>query len=483
MARAPPKVDLHAHALMPFLQQQNQSSLSRLYQKPSVCLAVYRLVSDVERQIIMSLLWLEDPVQARSFNQWVTKAGGPIYQESIFQLCRLQIIPTPSTMTAGSAIPNLLSLNATFKANLRLAFLGGGSHRTFGVAAPSHLEEPTTVAQLDGYAVSRWETILHFMVSSGTDTRAPVPPSQDVVNLLVDSGLMKLVFSIYSEGGRSGHRITSEGFGFLLATPHDQLWKLLLAYLGNAEKRGLDLVDVLALLLLLSTMELGVEYVASNLSPDQLHMLRDMSDFGIVYLRGGSGTQSRFCPTRLATTLASSLPELPHSSGSLETTGGFVILETNYRLYAYTDNPLQIAVLNLFVSFKSRFPNLVVGHLTRDSVKKALNNGITAGQIIAYLTAHAHPQMRKNNPLLPVTVQDQIRLWELERNRLQSDEGYLYTEFTSQADYDLVLDYARKLGMVVWSDPKGRRFFARTEAHQSIKAYVDRRKVDMSSMG
>src|ERR1700722_5657547 len=27
------------------------------------------------------------------------------------------------------------------------------------------------------------------------------------------------------------------------------------------------------------------------------------------------------------------------------------------------------------------------------------------------------------NPLLPVTVQDQIRLWELERNRVKSEEG------------------------------------------------------------
>lgn len=127
-----------------------------------------------------------------------------------------------------------------------------------------------------------------------------------------------------------------------------------------------------------------------------------------------------------------------------------------------TDNPLQTAVLNLFVSLKSRFPNLVVGNLTRDSVKKALTNGITADQvcrrnmqqirtytlfavqIIKYLTAHAHPQMRKNvsdsaetlwhrrikdrsqNPMVPVTVQDQIRLWELERNRLKSQEGMLY---------------------------------------------------------
>lgn len=88
-----------------------------------------------------------------------------------------------------------------------------------------------------------------------------------------------------------------------------------------------------------------------------------------------------------------------HTSGS--TGDGFIILETNYRLYAYTgerymlishnptfeprainvDNPLQTAVLNLFATLKSRFPNLVVGSITRDSVKKALANGISADQV------------------------------------------------------------------------------------------------------
>jgi hypothetical protein len=46
-----------------------------------------------------------------------------------------------------------------------------------------------------------------------------------------------------------------------------------------------------------------------------------------------------------------------------------------------TDNPLQTAVLNLFVALKYRFPNLVVGSITRESVKKALNSGISAGQV------------------------------------------------------------------------------------------------------
>ena len=114
----------------------------------------------------------------------------------------------------------------------------------------------------------------------------------------------------------------------------------------------------------------------------------------------------RFYPTRLATTLTSSLPPLPTSdaAGASAQAQGFIILETNYRIYAYTgmlltdpihythsltkmgllnsiENPLQTAVLNLFATLKYRFPNLVVGSLTRESVRKALTNGITADQV------------------------------------------------------------------------------------------------------
>ena len=58
-----------------------------------------------------------------------------------------------------------------------------------------------------------------------------------------------------------------------------------------------------------------------------------------------------------------------------------VVVFTTKLIGHSTDNPLQTAVLNLFVSLKSRFPNLVVGAITRESVKKALANGITADQV------------------------------------------------------------------------------------------------------
>lgn len=41
----------------------------------------------------------------------------------------------------------------------------------------------------------------------------------------------------------------------------------------------------------------------------------------------------------------------------------------------------------------SRFPNMVVGVLTRESVRQALRGGITADQIIHYLEQHSHPRV------------------------------------------------------------------------------------------
>jgi len=119
---------------------------------------------------------------------------------------------------------------------------------------------------------------------------------------------------------------------------------------------------------------------------------------------------------------------------------------------------------------------LVTGAVTRESVKKALDNGITADQIISYLMTHAHPQMRKNNPLLPITVQDQIRLWEQEKNRVQITEGYLWKEFTAASDYELVVTQARLLECVIWDSPTSRMFFVTPEGHASCRDFVKRKQ-------
>ncbi|KAI0649176.1 transcription factor Tfb2 [Trametes meyenii] len=449
-----------SHSLITFLQSQSQNMLTRLYQKPSACLSIFRLLRPLERQIVMNLLWLDVQIPPSTMAAWVTREGKKPYQDALSTLSRLHILPPSVTKHA---------LNPTFKSSMRQAITGGGTSGSFGVLTENDGKHPPPeVEALDAYALERWETILYYMVSSGTG-QFPAKPSAGVLYLLQRSELMSSVRG-------NALQITSTGFQFLLHPPHVQLWELLLQYLQMAEERQMDLVEVISFLLMLSTTELGKDYSTENLSATQKAMLEDLRDYGLIKQR--TATSRRFSPTRLATTLTSSSPPLPTSAGSGDGSHaqGFIVLETNYRLYAYTDNPLQIAVLNLFVTLKSRFPNLVIGAITRESVKKALVSGITADQIISYLITHAHPQMRRNKPLLPVTVQDQVRLWELEKNRMKSQEGYLYTAFASQADYEYVLNYAKQLDVVLWENASRRCFFGRLEGHANIRGFIERRQ-------
>ncbi|KAG9092204.1 RNA polymerase II transcription factor B 52 kDa subunit [Ceratobasidium sp. UAMH 11750] len=449
------------HVLLPFLKLQPSQTLNRLYSKPSACLAVFRLLRQLERQLVLNLLWCEVGVPLHGLMGWAKPEGVSAMQTAVSDLKALSIL------RVSSSNPPSVMLVTSFRDSLRIALRGGGDHRSFGMPVLSRGPTQMSVEQLDKKAVEHWETILHYMVDINSSNQRP---GGGALHLLVAGGWLE-------EGKQGGgHTITSTGFQFLLQSPRAQLWDILLQYLHMSDARRMDIAEVLSFLFMLSLMKLGQEYSCDNLSPTQNAMMTDLKDYGIVYVPYNSNKS--FYPTRLATTLTSSLPPLASSTnttGGAPAERGFIILETNYRLYAYTDNPLQTSVLNLFVTLKSRFPNLVVGHITRDSVKRALAKGISAEQIISYLETHAHPQMRRQNPLLPVTVQDQIRLWEMEQNRVQEAEGYLYTEFGSQADYDLVLKYAKDCDLVLYESSRDRQFFAKADGHALIRQFIERR--------
>lgn len=512
-----------------FLDRQPQQTLVRLYQRPCNALAVFRLLTAMARQLIMHLLFLPGPLPTDQYKPWVRKGeGSRAHDAALARLQRLHILRE----TGGSLV-----LSAVFQESLQRALVGGGDHRSFGVAvgrdALASADHDIDVAFLDDYARRSWEGILHYMVGS----EGVQAPREAVLFLLRQSNLMRRLNGDDDEDDDSARRqqqsrraspqslgITARGFQFLLEDLNTQLWDILLQYLALASARRMDLVEVLSLLFMLGSLTLGQAYSTQDLSPTQLHCLDDLRDYGLVYQPNNAAASSAcFWPTRLATTLtnhdaASAVqtlrntdaesggasggktgPDSSSSSGSSPEPRGFIVLETNYRLYAYTSNPLRIAVLQLFTSIRARFPNLVVGVITRDSIKAALARGISAEQVIAYLSHHAHPQMvlaaqahadkeaaarggsggggggTGGLPLLPITVTDQIRLWERERNRVEESQGYLYADFASAEDYRLVRDYARSLAVLLWEDENKRRCFVEARGHEPVRDFIRRR--------
>lgn len=495
-----------------YLERLQGVELHRLYRSPPSALAVFRKVlSGLAKHFVMLMLYSPRPTPLAEFEMMVKSSSSKERHEAIEQLHRYHIVKNVN-IKAGKAI----GLVPDFARSLRQVLTGSSTKGCFGEIAIPPASEIQSIDDLDEYARMQWEGILGYMVGSSTlrglqaaEDRLP-DPSQSVIELLKAGSLIK----VQGTQSRPGEGlVTQDGFSFVLKDVNTQVWELLFLYVENAEAFDLNKVEVLSFIFFLASLELGSAYSVSSLPQPQKDMLRDLLSLGIVYQPNDEAEY--FYPTRLATTLTSSsstavtttsktlgssLQANSASSAAHSTSqtpgSGFIIIETNFRLYAYTSSPLQIALLSIFITLRSRHPNMVTGKLTKRSVQRAVQRGITAEQLCSYLTAHAHPVMRRtavadwvvkqnqkalisDDPtavatdekftVIPRTILDQIKLWQMERDRVVSTSGYLLKDFASASEYLAPCRYADETGVLVWKDDRKRMFFvSRIEGVQTF---------------
>lgn len=478
----------------------------KLFDAPATCLSIFRLLPPLAKFYVISMLFNEKPVAVKDLEKWTQPLAKRLQFDALKRLKALHIIEEDAGGTH-------LRIHQTFRNNFRDCLTGTQAPNAFGILATEPLDERVSIRLLDKFASQKWETILHFMVG----TELPAVPSKSVLSLLKLGGLME------GPGTSPANlKITNLGFQFLLQDVNAQLWALLLEYLNLTQDLHMDPVDVLNFIFILGSLELGKAYQVASLSDTQISMLPDLRDYGLVYQR--SENSSRFYPTRLATTLTSESTGLKtpsmvmdqHLQSAESDSGdsllGQIILETNFSIYAYTNSPLEIAILNLFVTMKTRFANMVIGTITRESIRNALLNGIKATQIINFLEAHAHPQMRalakekldkkiefdvSHNintaggapqskagdsgvaqhrlEVLPPNVVDQIKLWQLELDRIQTFNGYLFKDFKNQSEFDILCNYAQEVGVLIWSEKAKLRFFVTQDGMAQVADFAGRK--------
>ncbi|KAJ2655855.1 RNA polymerase II transcription factor B 52 kDa subunit [Coemansia sp. RSA 1200] len=484
-----------------YLESLPSQFIRRVFSNPAACLAIFRLLSTVGKQLIISMLYLDDPLGLHEMHQWAKPNHQRTVKAKIHQLRKLQILVEEERKKENGTAVVMVSLNSIFRSQLRNALTGGGDFGSFGILCRGPRDPRITQSWLTRYAAERWESILHFMVGQSADV---APPSESVRGILKMSRLMDEGKPTAHgendnggdrEGGRGGLRITNSGFQFLLQDPVSQVWTVLLQYLRLAEMQDMDVVEVLNFLFQLVSLQPGQQYSTEALTRNQRRMLSELCDFGLLYL---DGVAKRFYPTHLITSLTSGGSSAATAAGAkapsttsgtaaavastaagggggemaVPSEAGYIILETNCRIYAYTSSPLQIAILNLFAHLVDRFPNFVTGALTRESIRGAISHGITADQIITFLTTNAHPQMHGKMPVLPITVTDQVRLWERERNRLHPVHAHFYKDFNHKQEFERVFRYAQDIGVILWANTDKMQLVVTRAGHAKIVEIV-----------
>jgi len=62
----------------------------------------------------------------------------------------------------------------------------------------------------------------------------------------------------------------------------------------------------------------------------------------------------------------------------------YLIIESNLKIYAHTDNQFEKAMLDFLCDIEYVFPNFIVGNITRNSIRRALKKGATSSSILSF---------------------------------------------------------------------------------------------------
>ncbi|KAK6150412.1 hypothetical protein DH2020_015344 [Rehmannia glutinosa] len=407
-----PQVKIVARNFMDMVASLPAMKLDKLYENSFICEAILRSLPPLAKKYVLQLLYIDGPVPAKWLEEWVLRDGASKHKVAVDRLIQLRVL----TETVERKAKKRRLLNGVELANEKEQ----NSYSALSVT-PSIYEKEAT------YLVNRTfqRNLQKHIVHGGVLPREPMPsnitvrlPSlEDLDAYAVQQWevwtfvYFLMVASLVMQDDKEPPKLTESGFQFL--------------------DLGVDTADLISFLLELSFHVTGKAYNLNTLSDIQRNIIKDLADLGLVKLQQG-----------------------------------YVVVETNFRTYAYSTSKLHCEILRLFSRIEYQLPNLIVGAITKESLYKAFLNGITAEQailscnlslIISFLQQNAHPRVAERVPSVPENVTDQIRLWESDLNRVEMMPAHLYDEFPSRDVFEAACDFAREYGGLLWENSKKMR--------------------------
>ncbi|PRW59756.1 general transcription factor IIH subunit 4 isoform B [Chlorella sorokiniana] len=463
-----------ANSLVAFVTGLTGGQLEQLFVQPYCVVAILRSLQPLSRHVLLRFTATSGSISAALVSSWARAEGDSKLGAALAELQKLHLLA--QVAQGGQAA---WAVNASFQAQLRHAICSGLLTEQDSGALPPAAALPSA-AELNAYARQQWDGLLLYLV--GGSSQPPGPPPElrgaapvDIPSLLARAGLMlKDEYTLTQS-------ISQSGFQFLLADLYSQLWSAVRQYLadlqaaageaGGAGTAGADLAVAVNFLLRLG-LQAGRPMCYSRLAESERVIAAHMAHLGLL-MPLPAGGEVWLHPTRMAAVLAGG-GRAGEAAAAAE--DGFVIVESNFRVYAYTTSAVQAAILRVFVRCDALLPNLFVGTITRDSAVAALEAGITADQIVGFLRQHAHPRVAAKTPIVPAVVADQVRLWQQELRRLRSNAATLYGRFEGPALYASAAEHAQRLGALLYRDDERQVLAVQSAFHDAMRVHIKTQK-------
>jgi len=103
--------------------------------------------------------------------------------------------------------------------------------------------------------------------------------------------------------------------------------------------------------------------------------------FGIVIIKKLKGSLKKFYVTPLVKCLFEDMNFIFESQQNNK----YLMIETNFKIFAYTASQLDKAMLEFLCEIEYYFPNFIVANLTRKSIRNALKRGMNSSKVKKFI--------------------------------------------------------------------------------------------------
>ncbi|KAF9764623.1 General transcription factor IIH subunit 4 [Nosema granulosis] len=397
-------------SLMDYIKNLREEDKMALYKSPLFCTSVLKLFDKATISLLFDLLISAPTLKSLQSNKTV--------KDSLKLLLRLSLITKKG---------NNLFLDDTFRKSV---FSGVCEVKSDCYFTESEIKNTSE----NFYENTKFQDILQYIVNKNTNNK-----HFGVLDILIYGKLINL----------SGD-ITNTGFEFLLKSRKEQIWSLIVLGLVNFSKNIEEQLETLISLLELSVKKPNVVYKLARSVNIKFYTF--LQSLGLLSATGNTIVFNEHFRDLFMITSSK--------------TSSFINIETNFKMYAYTKSEYEISIIKLFSEIQLELPNLIKAMITEESVNRAFEKGVTSSQIIHFLNASLYFGD------LPITISNQIKIWESKRNRVQINNGFLYSNFLNLIDFQKVLKFSTDKNCIVDKDIEKRVLVIKPEFNDIVKEYM-----------
>jgi len=403
----------------------NLKDLQTLYEDPIFSLGILRLLDPLTKRLVFSLLCENLCINSLREVENI--------KESLSALVSLSMIKK-----AGSKV----LLNDKFRQSVLEGFTMKSVEKAFIYTTDSTKDEANIRSSSD----RKYRMILESITSS-VFTVAGVREILLFCNLVDAQG-----------------QITNQGFEFLLKNRSNQLWHVLIHSIRYFAENSLEEAGMLLNLLeIVNKNRIGLFScnILNKRYESWYSFLDSIGIFHIVSSDKKSQSMKLYINNSDIFDKATKA-DLQQAQESPESK--YLVLETNFKIYAYATKSYERSILELFSKVVCVFPDMIKAYLDEESVLAALKKGITAHQLVKY--------MKEYSANVPNNVINQIEIWEKKQHRLKLSNGYLYHDFIHFSDYKKVLKYIETKNSLIFKDEQRRLIVAEEWSHKDVKEFI-----------